>query len=288
LQLPHHFTVDVEEYFHATALEPWFPRDQWDDHPRRSPRVMERLLALLEERSVRGTFYVVGWLAEREPEMVRAIARGGHEVGSHGWHHRLVTSQTREEFREEVRRSRALLEELTGSRVSGFRAPSFSIVPGLEWALDILLEEGYRYDTSLFPVRTHPTYGYPCPRDAHRMERPGGTLVEVPPCTLRVFGVNLPASGGAYFRFLPYGVLRAAFRSSERRGASGTFYIHPWELDPDPPVGAVPFLQRLRSRGTTGDPWTRVRRLLNDFTFRRVDETVDALLGASGGGGGVG
>ncbi len=280
--MPHHFTVDVEEEFHATALGPWFPREVWDSLPRRSPPIVDRLLETLEARGVKGTFFVVGWLARREPDMVRAIAAAGHEVGSHSWNHRLVPSLTREEFREEARRSRGVLEELTGTRVSGFRAPSFSIVPGLEWALDILLEEGYRYDASLFPVRTHPTYGYPCPRDPHLRALAGGVLAEVPGSTLRVAGVNLPASGGAYFRFLPYPLLRATFRSSGARGAAGTFYVHPWEFDPDPPPLPVSIIQRFRARGRTADPWSRMGKLLRDFTFRRVDETVDELLARAG------
>lgn len=276
--MPHHFTVDVEEYFHATGLATWFPQDTWDAIPRRSPRIIDRLLESLESSKVRATFFVVGWLAEREPDMVRTIASAGHEVGSHGWFHRLATGQSRSEFREEVRRSRSFLEDLTGERVSGFRAPSFSIVPGLEWALEVLAEEGYRYDTSLFPVRTHPNYGYPCERDPHLILNEGSRLVEIPPATLRVLGMNLPASGGAYFRFFPYAFLRAAFRGAEVRKQPATFYVHPWELDDDPPDLPAPFLQRLRNQGRTADPWRRLDRLFGDFTFQRMDETAAALI----------
>jgi polysaccharide deacetylase family protein (PEP-CTERM system associated) len=276
--MPHHFTVDVEEYFHSTALERWVPRSTWQDLPRRSPVVVRRLLDLLEAHGASGTFFILGWLAEREPAMVKDIARAGHEVASHGWNHRVTTSLSSNDFRAEARRTKDLLENLTGTAVVGYRAPSFSIVPGYEWALDVLLEEGYRYDSSLVPVRVHPSYGYPCDPDPHTMRLPSGTLVEVPPATLRVLGTNLPAGGGAYFRFFPYALLKAALEGAEARGASGTFYIHPWEFDDALPPHGIPWLQRLRTRGRSSDLWSRVRRLLGETEFRRVDETVDLLL----------
>lgn len=277
---PHHFTVDVEEFFHSTALEPWIPRASWDSIPRRAPEVLDRLLELLHTHEVRGTFFTLGWMAEREPEMVRRISAAGHEIASHGWTHRVTMELTPAEFREELRSSKAILEEVAGVPVWGFRAPSFSIIPGFEWALDLLLEEGYRYDSSLYPVSTHPSYGYPCPRDPHRIERPGGVLAEIPPATLRFFGINLPAGGGAYFRFFPYALLRSALWSAEGRGVPGTFYIHPWELDGGLPPIDIPWRQKLRTRGRTANPWARVRRLLTEMDFRRMDETARELLGA--------
>ena len=178
--------------------------------------------------------------------MVRAIARAGHEVASHGWDHRRVTEQSPEQFRDSVRRTKRLLEDLAGAAVLGFRAPSYSIVAGCEWALDVLVEEGYRYDSSLFPVR-RPGYGYAHgARDPHWLERPAGRLAEVPPATLRVLGVNLPAAGGAYFRLFPYALVASALRAFERRGVPGTFYIHPWEIDPEQPRFAVPAMTRMR------------------------------------------
>jgi len=273
----HHFTVDVEEYFHASAMEPHCPPGSWDGLERRSTPIMHRLLDQMGERGVKGTFFVLGWLAEREPDMVKRIAREGHEVASHGWDHRRVPAQSPDEFRRSVRDSRALLEDLSGRPVHGFRAPSFSIVPGLEWALDVLLEEGYRYDSSLFPVKQHPTYGYPCPRDPHWVRRPSGNLVEIPPCTLRGFGTTLPAAGGAYFRFFPYALLRSALRQAEERGQPGTFYIHPWEFDPTLPVMGVGHLTRLRMTGGTRETWGRVARLLSEFRFITMEETVEVL-----------
>ncbi|UCF20382.1 MAG: DUF3473 domain-containing protein, partial [Gemmatimonadota bacterium] len=170
-----------------------------------------------------------------------------------------------------------LLEELSGGHVLGFRAPSFSIVPGCEWALDVLVEEGYRYDSSLFPVR-RPGYGYPDGgRDPHWLERPAGRLAEVPPATLRLGGINLPAAGGAYFRILPYGLARAAVRDSEGRGVPATFYIHPWEIDPDQPRMDVPLLTRVRHYSGLGRTLDRLRRLLGEFRFQPIADTVRGL-----------
>lgn len=280
--MPHHFTVDVEEYFHPTPLEPWSPRSGWPDLERRSPLVVRRILDTLAEHDVRATFFIVGWLAEREPDMVREIARAGHEVASHGWDHRLIGEFDAEQFRDDVRRTKLLLEDLTGDAVLGYRAPSFSIVPGLEWALEVLVEEGHAYDSSLFPTGLHPTYGYPCERDPHHMKLRSGALVEIPPSTLRLPGSNVPASGGAYFRLLPFALVRRALVSAERRDAKGTFYIHPWELDPESPRLPIPWLLRLRVRGTSGNPWTRIGRLLKEFEFHRMDETANEILRLQG------
>jgi polysaccharide deacetylase family protein (PEP-CTERM system associated) len=274
----HHFTVDVEEYFHPTPVEPWIPRSEWERLGRRSAPVIHRLLEVLDAHNTRATFFILGWLAEREPEMVRAIASAGHEIASHGWNHRVVTNLTPEEFRSEVRRSREVLQELTGVPVVGYRAPSFSIVPGLEWAFEVLVEEGYQYDSSLFPVRLHPTYGYPCDRDPHLIHTRSGPLAEMPPVTLRVLGTNFPAAGGAYFRFFPFHLLASALRQAEGRDRPGTFYIHPWEFDSGLPEHGIPWTLRLRTRGRSGDLWTRTGKLLDRFEFERMDVTAHELL----------
>jgi polysaccharide deacetylase family protein (PEP-CTERM system associated) len=275
---PHHFTVDVEEYFHPTALAAHYPMSGWGSLERRSPRVMARLLEFLEEHGTRATCFVIGWLAEREPGMVRAIAEAGHEIASHGWEHELVGVLGPDRFRASLRRSKQALEDISGRRVRGYRAPSFSIVPGLEWAFDVLLEEGYTYDASLFPVRRHPTYGYPtAERYPHWIERAGGTLLEIPSTTLRLLGGTWPASGGAYFRMLPYALLRAGLRQAEARGVPGTFYIHPWELDDWTPSVAAPRLQLLRTFGGRTRIWERLDRMLEEFDFGPVCDTVEAM-----------
>jgi polysaccharide deacetylase family protein (PEP-CTERM system associated) len=277
VMVAHHFTIDVEEYFQVAAFEPYVARRDWERFPSRVASQMERLLALLARHNVRATCFVVGWVAARHGDLIRTVARAGHEIASHGWDHARITTLTPAQFRNSVRRSKRLLEDIAGVPVVGFRAPSFSIVAGREWALDILLEEGYRYDSSLFPIR-RPGYGYPMGRsDPHWIERPAGRLAEIPPATLRWAGLRLPAAGGGYFRHLPYAVVRTALRQCERRHAPGTFYIHPWEIDPDQPRLDVPWLTRARHyRGLRGTV-PRLERLLTEFRFVPIRETMVAL-----------
>src|SRR2546425_6244228 len=277
----HHFTVDVEEYFHVSAFESRVRRADWDRYESRVAGSVFRLLDLLARHDARSTFFVLGWVAERHASLVREIARAGHEVASHGWDHARVTKQSPPVFRDSVRRTKSVLEDLTGAPVLGFRAPSFSIVHGREWALDILIEEGYRYDSSLFPVR-RPGYGYPGGRpDPHWIQRPVGRIAEVPPATLRWCGMHLPAAGGAYFRLLPYGLVRAAFKRCERRGVPGTFYIHPWELDADQPHLDVPWLVRVRHYGGVKRTGERLGRLFRQVRFLPSRNTVAGLFGAA-------
>ena len=271
----HHFTVDVEEYFHPTALAPYYPMSVWDRLERRSPRVIERLLEFLSEHSVRGTFFVVGWLAEKEPEMVRSIADAGHEVASHSYEHELVGKLGPAAFRDSVRRSKTILEELTGTSVIGYRAPSFSIIPGLEWAFEVLFEEGYRYDASLFPITQHPTYGYPAAeRDPYFVPTASGSLAEFPATTWRFMGHTFPASGGAYFRVLPYALVRSGLRQAARRGAPGMFYIHPWEMDGWAPDVAAPLLQRVRTFARRESTWPKMHAMFSEFEFGRIDSSM--------------
>ena len=240
-----------------------------------------KILRQLAEADVRGTFFVLGWLAEKEPGMVKAIAAEGHEIASHGWHHERVTKLSPDEFRTDLKRSRDLLQDLVGRPVVGYRAPSFSILPGSEWALDVLLEEGFQYDSSMYPVRIHPGYGYPhADRDPHLQERPGGVLVEIPPATLKVGSLNLPAAGGAYLRFFPVGLIRRALRSAEGRGVPGTLYIHPWELDEDMPSFAAPRKVQLRMRGGIKTVSRKLSALFRDFRFRPMIETAQATRNA--------
>ena len=277
LMSPHHFTVDVEEYFQVSAFESTIPRSAWESLESRVEASVHSLLQLLRDEGAEATFFVLGWIAERHPGLVRAIAAGGHEIASHGWDHRRVTHLTREEFRESVRRSKGVLESLVGERVVGFRAPSFSIVPGREWALDVLVEEGYGYDSSLYPIRRS-GYGFPGgSRDPHWLERPGGRLAELPPATLRLGPMNLPAGGGAYFRLFPYPLVRAALRDFEGRGVPGTFYIHPWEIDPEQPRLAVSWPTRIRHYGGLSRTVPRLRRLLAEFRFQSIARTLGLL-----------
>lgn len=273
----HHFTVDVEEYFQVSALEPYVARSAWDSIDSRLLIGMRWLLDHMAERGVRGTFFTLGWIASRHPAIVRAIADGGHEVASHGWGHERVTTLTPEQFRTSVRESKNILENLAGSPVLGYRAPSFSIVRGREWALDILAEEGYRYDSSLVPVR-RPGYGFAGgARHPHRLETRGGTLEELPPATVQVGPAVLPAGGGAYFRLFPYGFVRSGLRSAEQHGVPGTFYIHPWELDPDQPRLPVTLGTRIRHYGGLRRTIPRLRRLFSEFQFQPIAVTLESM-----------
>jgi polysaccharide deacetylase family protein (PEP-CTERM system associated) len=266
----HHFTVDIEEYFQVAAFDPYVSRAAWDQFESRVAPSVDRLLELLDRYEARATFFTLGWVAERQPQLVRAIADAGHEVASHGWDHRRVTAQTPSDFRESVRRTKRLLEDLTGNEVAGFRAPNFSIVRGTEWALDVLIEEGHRYDSSLFPIR-RPDYGYAAGRrDPHWIARPAGRLAELPPLTLRRAGLTLPAGGGGYLRLLPYKLVHAALADCDRRGVPATLYVHPWEIDAEQPRLPVPWWVRARHYGGLRRMYPRLERLLSRFQFTSV------------------
>lgn len=273
----HHFTVDVEEYFQVSALEPFVPRDAWEHLSSRVVDSTLRIVDLLEEAGTLGTFFTLGWVARRHPELVRRIAEAGHEVASHGWDHRRVTHLEPSEFREQVRDSRSILEDLSGERVLGYRAPSFSIVPGREWALEILAEEGYTYDSSLYPVRRR-GYGYPAAdRHPHLIQTPAGPLHELPPLTVRHWGATLPAGGGGTFRQLPLAYTLRALHALEREGRGGTFYIHPWEVDPEQPrVKGTSLLTRVRHYRGLSRTEARLKRLVATFRFRSIRETLAA------------
>jgi polysaccharide deacetylase family protein (PEP-CTERM system associated) len=268
----HFFTVDVEEYFQVNAFDDLIPRETWPSLPSRVADNVERVLDLLAQYRVRGTFFTLGWVAKRHSRVVRRIAEAGHEVASHGWWHRKVTTLTASEFREDVRTAKDVLEDITGAAVLGFRAPSFSIVPGREWALDVLIEEGYVYDSSMFPVR-RPDYGYPdCPPLAHVIERPVGRLYEFPLATTVFNRVRIPAAGGGYLRHFPYRIIQRAFREHTESGIPGVFYIHPWELDPEQPRLSLPLMTRVRHYRGLRTTAERVTRLLSEFAFTALCE----------------
>jgi polysaccharide deacetylase family protein (PEP-CTERM system associated) len=264
---PHIFSVDVEEYFQVSAFEGVVSRRDWPSYASRVDRGVGAILTLLDRHGTTGTFFCLGWLAQANPGVVRRIADAGHEIASHGWWHRRIGSLSPREFRDDVRDSRRLLEDITGQPVIGFRAPSFSLVPGLEWAFEVLLEEGYRYDSSLFPIR-RPGYGYPgAPTAPHLRSTPSGAIVEFPLTTARIAGIEIPAAGGGYFRQFPYALTRHAFRQCQAEGRTGTFYIHPWELDEAQPRLPVSWFTTLRHYRGIAATQARLERLLSDFRF---------------------
>lgn len=272
-------TVDVEDYFQVSALAPHIARSDWERIPCRVEGNVEKILALLAASDAEATFFVLGWIAERYPALVRRIAASGHEIASHGYGHRRASEQSREEFLQDIRAAKKLLEDITGAEVKGYRAPSFSIGSGNSWAFDCIGEAGYRYSSSIYPVR-HDHYGTP---DAPRFPwRPRRELLEIPIATARLGNANLPAGGGGYFRLLPYAVSRELIRRLNRReGRSAVFYFHPWELDPGQPrVGGTSLKTRTRHYLNLHLTEPRLCRLLRDFRWRSIDHVFPEASGA--------
>jgi len=268
-------TVDVEDYFQVSAFEDRVCRTEWHKFESRVCRNTERLLEIFDDVGVRATFFVLGWVAEQFPELVRQICMGGHELASHGYAHRLVYSITPQEFRDDLRRAKAALESAAGVPILGYRAPSFSITRHSMWALDVLIEEGYVYDASIYPIH-HDRYGIPgWLRHVHKVERPGGSLWELPGSTMRLAGMNFPIGGGGYFRLLPYGWTRRGIeRLNESEQQPAIFYLHPWEIDPGQPRIAGSGLTQVRHYGNLAKTETRLRRMLSEFTFGRVSDVL--------------
>ena len=271
-------TVDVEDYFQVQAFAGVIDRSQWDSIPCRVEANTDRVLQQFDRAGVLGTFFTLGWVAERYPGIVHRIVAAGHELASHGYGHARADSQTPAEFRDDVRRARGVLQDLGGVPVAGYRAPTFSIGARNPWAFDVLAEEGYSYSSSVFPVE-HDLYGMP---DAPRFPyRPGGgPLLEIPMTTVRLGGRNLPCAGGGYFRLMPYALFRTLLRRFHRADeAPGVFYFHPWEVDPGQPrVRAAPRLSRFRHSVNLGAMSGRLEHLLRDFRWDRMDRVFSGAL----------
>jgi polysaccharide deacetylase family protein (PEP-CTERM system associated) len=264
-------SVDVEDFFQVQAFAGQIDRKDWDSFPCRVERNVDLILALFSRHKVAATFFVLGWVAERYPSLVRRIIAEGHELASHGCNHYRVTEQSPSEFRADVRRAKALLQDIGGQPIKGYRAPSFSIGTSTVWALDVLAEEGYSYSSSIYPI-AHDLYGMPdAPRFSYRPR--GDQFVEIPMTTLRAFGRNFPCSGGGYFRLFPYVVSRWAMRQVNRsEGRSCVFYFHPWEVDPEQPrPSGAPLKSRVRHYINLGRMEARLGRLLSDFRWDRMD-----------------
>lgn len=279
MSVPNALTVDVEDYFHVSALAPSIERSSWTSLESRVVANTRRLLELFDEVGVKGTFFVLGWVAEHYPQLVSDIAARGHEVACHGLSHRLVYEQSPEEFREETLRSKKLLEDIIGASVLGYRAASYSIVRRSLWALDTLAELGFAFDSSIFPVR-HDRYGIPdAERVPHRLSTPGGqAIVEWPLSTANVAGFRLPVSGGGYFRLLPYWLTRWGLESINRTESQPfIFYLHPWEIDPGQPRVAASLLSRFRHYTNLDKCEARLQRLLGEFRFGTVRNSLEKL-----------
>jgi polysaccharide deacetylase family protein (PEP-CTERM system associated) len=256
------FSVDVEDYFQVEALRPFCPRGKWDSFEDRTEQSTDRVLGILDAHGAKGTFFILGWSARKHPDLVRRIAAAGHEVASHGSDHELIYNQDPEVFRQDVRRARALLQDLSGQEVIGYRAPSYTIMVRTLWALSILVEEGHRYDSSIFPIARR-RYGMPrASRWPHRIPIDGQrSIAEFPLPTIRVGPLNLPATGGAYLRLLPLSLQRRALGRLLAERQPFVLSVHPWELDPDQPRFAV----GIRTRWTHYHNLGRAERRLNDL-----------------------
>jgi len=269
-------TVDVEDYFHVSAFDNVVSRASWDALDSRVARNTDRLLEVFERAGVRSTFFVLGWVADRFPALIRRIADQGHEIASHGYNHQLLYMLTPKQFREDVRTAKTAIENASGRRVMGFRAPSYSIIESSMWTIDVLIEEGHVYDSSIFPIH-HDRYGIPSsPRHPYTLQRASGSLLEVPGSTVRLGGVNWPIAGGGYFRQLPYAWTKWGIdRVNRLEREPVVFYTHPWEIDPDQPrmrVGAATRVRHYRGLERTSG---RLQRLLQDFRFDAISSVMD-------------
>jgi polysaccharide deacetylase family protein (PEP-CTERM system associated) len=263
-------TVDVEDYFQVSAFAPYIARADWEQRECRVERNVERILALLAAHDAKATFFTLGWIAERYPQLVRAIVDQGHELASHGHGHERASDLGEPEFAADVRRAKAVLEDISGTQVVGYRAPSFSIGASNLWAFDTLARAGYRYSSSVYPIR-HDHYGMPeAPRFAYSV---GAGLIEIPATTLRLFKRNFPSSGGGYFRLLPYALSRWMLRRvNAQEGQVAVFYFHPWEIDADQPrVEGIDRKTRFRHYLNLDLMEGRLRHLLRDFRWARMD-----------------
>ena len=272
-------SFDVEEYFQVeAAAEAGVGHTQWSSFPKRLAPCLDRILQILVEHQVKATFFVLGWVAKHERSLIRQIAEAGHEIASHGMGHSLISSLTPDEFRRDVLDSRRLLEDISGQPVIGYRAPTFSITHRTAWALDVLAEADFLYDSSIFPVH-HDRYGVPdAPTYTHRAVGPaGGTILEIPPLTMRLLRISWPVGGGGYLRLLPVAVVGRALRAAQRRGFSGMLYLHPWELDPDQPILPMRCLSRWRHRLGLSRTEGKLRWLLKRFSFTNVRQRIDRL-----------
>jgi polysaccharide deacetylase family protein (PEP-CTERM system associated) len=279
------FSVDVEDYFQVAALAPAIPVESWPTREYRVEGNTAVILELLEEKRVHGTFFILGWVAEKSPHLVRRIAEAGHEIACHGFSHQLIYRQTQATFREETLRAKHFLEDVIGKAVTGYRAASFSITRESLWALDVLIDAGFEYDSSVFPIR-HDRYGIPgaSPEPGKIVAPSQRSLVEFPMSAAKFCGVQVPVSGGGYFRILPYWMTRAGLKQiNERSGRPFTFYLHPWEVDPGQPRVKVSAFSRFRHYTNLDKCEARLRRVLGDFSFATMHEVLEhsGLLTAS-------
>ncbi|WP_447602463.1 XrtA system polysaccharide deacetylase [Nitrospira sp. Nam80] len=275
--MKHCLSFDVEEHFQVSAFESPMRRRHWDFYESRVEKNTLRLLDILARHDVRATFFVLGWVGERFPRLVKQIASAGHELASHGYGHELITAQTPSAFRDDVRKAKCILEQLVSQPIHGYRAPSFSITKTTTWALSVLAEEGYLYDSSIFPI-LHDRYGISnAIPHIHMIKTESGSLWEVPPSVVRLLGLNVPVAGGGYFRLYPYFVLKWLLRHLDKENMPLVMYLHPWEFDPEQPRMDGPLVSRIRHYLNLSKTETRLNMLLEDFDFAPICEAIEPI-----------
>ena len=277
------FTVDVEDYFQVSAFEKHIDREDWEKYPHHVEDNTQRILDIMAENDVQGTFFVLGWVASKYPQLVRKISDAGHELASHSYWHRLVYEMTPDEFREDLRMSKQAIEDAAGVSVDCYRAPSFSITKTSIWALDILVEEGFRCDSSIFPI-VHDRYGIPGAKTGiHQIETAAGPLWEFPPSIRKLGKLNLPISGGGYFRLYPYFFTENSFRAVNKNGNRPfMFYIHPWEIDPSQKrMSFASPSTRFRHYINLKTTHKKLQRLLKGFRFGRISDVLQQHVASS-------
>lgn len=278
MKITNALTIDVEDYFHVAALSKSISTADWNNIACRVEKNTTVLLDLFEQHSAKATFFVLGWIAERYPELIKEIDRRGHEIASHGYSHQLIYTQKPDVFREETINSKKLLEDIIGKEVNGYRAASYSITKKSLWALDVLADAGFKYDSSIFPVR-HDNYGIPgSPTEPHLLETPAGThLVEYPLSTYKLLGQTLPVAGGGYFRLYPYWLSRFFYTNINKQSKPFVFYLHPWEVDPEQPRVKASWFSEFRHYNNLDVCESRLSKLLNDFSFISMNEKLSEI-----------
>ena len=270
-------TVDVEDYFHVAAFEKTISPDNWDDYPSRVVNNTDKLLQLFADKNIKATFFILGWVAERYPDLVKRIVAENHEIASHGYSHQIIYKQEPDVFKEETLKSKKLLEDISGREITGYRAASYSITMRSLWALDILTEAGFTWDSSIFPIR-HDNYGIPSsPTSPYYIKTNNELKIkELPLTTAKYMGMKLPAAGGGYFRLFPYWLSKTLLKNATDKSAA-IFYLHPWEVDPDQPrVENAKLFSRFRHYNNLDKCMDRLDRLTSDFSFTTVSDALDS------------
>ncbi len=273
-------TIDVEDYFHVTAFDQLIERKQWEGMEARIERNIEQLLLILDEYKVKATFFVLGWIAARYPVLIRTILNEGHEIASHGFNHEIITRQSRDAFLQDIIAAKNVLEDITGTKVNGYRAPTFSIINSSLWALNVLCEQGFSYDSSIFPIR-HDRYGIPSAnRFPHIIPLTGAASIkEFPPSTIQFFGWNVPIAGGAYLRFLPAEFIAwGIHRINKIEQQPAVIYLHPWELDPAQPRVGIKGFGRVRHYFNLGSTERKLRYLIKRCNFTTLNKIALQLF----------